>query len=96
MKVQILSTCIVLGSPCVPGEIRDFPREQADSMIRSQLAKQVSEELSERVSQSEIRPDAFDVERARRDEEEKRLADEHKVQTRQKSAPRRAVTRRDA
>lgn len=96
MKVQILSTCIVLGSPCLAGEIRDFPREQADSMIRSHLAKQVSEELPENVRQALIVPDAIDIERAKRDEEEKRIEEERKVQTRQKQVGRRAVTRRDA
>ncbi len=95
MKVQILTTCIVIGSPCLAGEIRDVPREQADSMIRCGMAKQVSEELPENVRSVSIVPDKFDLEIARRDADDAAEEAKRQVEMRKRAPTRRAVTRRD-
>lgn len=96
MKIQFLSSCIVLGSPCLAGEIRDVAREQADGMIRNGLAKQVSQELAESDTNLRIEPDKFDIEIAKRDAEDAEAERQRQVEMRKRAPARRAVTKRDA
>jgi hypothetical protein len=82
MKVQFLTSCIVLGAPVLSGEVRDVPDGVARSLIDCRYADP-SESDPVSLTSTAISPDPSIVER------------ERKSETRVKRPQRRAVTARD-
>jgi len=84
MKIQFLTSCIVLAQPCVAGEVREIPDHVGRTLIENGHGRYVSADAP--LSQSvQIAPDPGIAEREIREAE-----------LRIKKPGRRAVTNRDA